>query len=146
MNIRKVNSDIVAGLIMIAFGAFFLRETTKFPVPEAAIFPQVALILLILLSIPLVVKGIISTCQKDKETGRGFPLKEFAGPVIALIMASIYVVGMQTIGFFPSTAIFLPLAIILLGQRSVGIIITTTVGIELFIYFLFVTQLKVYIP
>ena len=53
---------------------------------------------------------------------------------------------MNFTGYFVSTAVFLPLGMFALGQKDLRAILGVTVGLEVFVYILFVTQLQLRMP
>mgnify|MGYP000810277098 FL=1 len=48
--------------------------------------------------------------------------------------------------FFIATAVFVPLLMLVFGERKVLPILLTTVGLEAFVYLMFVKLLNVYFP
>ena len=74
------------------------------------------------------------------------PLDIIKGPMAALLVIVVYAVLMKFTGYFVSTAIFLPFGMFALGQRNWKAILGVTVGLELFVYVLFVMQLQLRMP
>jgi hypothetical protein len=78
--------------------------------------------------------------------------KDFKNPEMMLkpfiIMGSIfvYIFCMERIGFFVSSAIYMPCGMLLFGQRKPLRIILSTAGVLAFIYFFFIFQLNVRMP
>lgn len=68
------------------------------------------------------------------------------GPVVSLAAVVAYGILMNFTGYFVSTAVFLPLGMFALGQRDLRAILGVTVGLEVFVYILFVTQLQLRMP
>jgi len=84
----------------------------------------------------------------DDEEGRG-KLALAANPwrfwgLVGLLV--IYAGTFDRLGFYLSSGIFLPLAMLLLGARKPLTIILTTAGVLLFVYLVFVRLLEVPLP
>ena len=143
---RRVHVDIWLGLILMVFSAVFLAEATNFPEGSAQ-FPKFVLGLFFLLAAILFALGAIRTAKK---TYKGDVRVDWRGAVgkahivYALIVA--YVILIVVIGFFPATIIFCPVIMLYYGIRSVKVLLLVTVIQALFIYLLFVVQLKVLLP
>ena len=61
-------------------------------------------------------------------------------------LLAVYAATFDRLGFYLSSAIFLPLAMLLLGARKPLTIILTTAGILLFVYLVFARLLEVPLP
>ena len=92
----------------------------------------------------LVVNGLKQTF-KAAEPGM-IPAGLLKGPVVSLAAVVAYGILMNFTGYFVSTAVFLPLGMFALGQRDLRAILGVTVGLEVFVYILFVTQLQLRMP
>lgn len=141
----KLSTDVLSGMCLIIFGGFFYHKADNL-LAEASLWPKMVLILLIILSVLLVLRGIRKNDLCDFENSFFVSVREMSAPMIALIMMAIYVTVMSYVGFFLSTAIFLPFAMYILQQRSWKVILGTTLGLEIFVYFLFVMQLNLRMP
>jgi putative tricarboxylic transport membrane protein len=69
--------------------------------------------------------------------------RRFWGLFILLLL---YAVAVSTLGFYPTSALFLPLGMLLLGARKPMIIGLTSAGVLLFIYLVFAKLLEVPLP
>jgi hypothetical protein len=67
-------------------------------------------------------------------------------PYLIFLSIIAYIFFLNFIGFFVSSAIYLPCSMLLFGQRKLKSIIISTVCLLSFLYWLFVMQLKVYMP
>ena len=142
MGLRKVHIDTWLGLAFIAASVVFYKLTDEFAEysAEAATWPRGVLVVTALLSAMLLVHGLRQT-KLGTETG----LPEgrvFAAPVVATILIIAYAALMEYSGYFISTAVFLPLGMFVQGQKSWKVIIGVTLGLELFVYLLFVVGLS----
>ena len=143
---RRIHADSWLGLILMAFAGFFLNETAKLPVAGAAQFPRVVLILFFIMAAILFTGGIVRTVKKS---GKGdveinWNVAGKAHIMYALIVA--YIAMIMIIGFSPATVIICPAIMVFFGIRRVRVLLLCTVGLTLFIYLLFVVQLRVFLP
>lgn len=144
MKLKMIHWDVWLGAVLIALSILFYQMAGTFSNAEAAVWPKAVLIGIMILSALLVIQGIRLTAAKaDPEGLSGGVLK---GPIFSLAVIILYAVCMNFTGYFVSTAIFLPLGMAALGQRNIKAILGVTVGLELFIYFLFVMQLQLRMP
>ena len=130
---------------MVIVAVIFLIQALKFP-GEAVYFPGFALISLLIFSMWTGFLGVYKTIQvrNGKADYTNPEIKK--RPFIILASIAVYAFCMGTIGFFVSSAIYLPCGMLLFGQRRIKPIIITTVCVLGFLYWLFVIQLKVYMP
>ncbi len=80
--------------------------------------------------------------ESDKMAVAARPLR-FWGLFVLLLA---YSALLSTLGFYLASALFLPLAMLLLGQRKPVTILLTTGGVLLFVYLVFVRLLEVSLP
>lgn len=144
MKLKSVHADVWISVVMIAVSIVFYGIAGNFPNPDAAVWPRAVLVCLILLSTMLLLRGIRLT-REHADTN--IPaLQTLAGPMGAFVLMIAYVAVMNFFGYFVSTAIFIPLSMYILGQRSWKVMIGVTAALELFIYVLFVLQLRLRMP
>ncbi len=147
---KTMHHDIYIGGILLALSTFFLVLTGSFP-KQSAYFPRFFTCLLIVLSAVIIWEGIRKTAKLHKgmtaESGENpITLREIALPMSGFAMIVFYVAAIPIIGFFVATGIFLLTSMWLLKIRSILMILLSTVGVEAFIYFLFIVQLKLSMP
>lgn len=144
---RKINNDVFIGAGLTIFAIFFLRETSELH-QGAAIFPRLILTTFLILSIVITALGVRKTLNPalEKKDDFAISIPVVKMPVIAFAIIVLYVVLLNIFGFFISTAIFTPLFMIFFGARKITTIVITTVGINLFVWGLFVQVLNVWIP
>lgn len=142
---KFISTDVFLGVFCFIFAVIFLVQSLHFP-DQVGFFPSLVLGLMLVFSLTVMGQGIYKTVRTRKGTAdyTNPELKKFPFVVLATIV--IYVFCMQKIGFFVSTAVFLPCEMLLFGQRKVLPIIISTVVVLLFLYFVFVGQLNVYMP
>ena len=144
MNLRKVHADVWIGSLLIILAVYFYVLAGSFRNPDAAIWPKCVLIVIALLSTLLVIRGIrLTTRGADTEM---IPSSLLKGPMVSILLIIAYAILMNFVGYFISTAIFLPLGMFALGQRNWKIMLGITIGLELFIYILFDVELKIRMP
>lgn len=142
---KFISSDIFLGVFCSIFSVIFLVQSLQFP-DKVGFFPSFVLTLMLIFSLTVMCHGIYKTVQVRKGVAdyANAELKKF--PFVVLGTIVVYVFCMQKIGFFVSTAVFLPCEMLLFGQRKVLPIVITTIFLLVFLYFIFVVQLNVYMP
>ena len=136
--------DLVIGIFAVAFGVFLWMQTVvKKMEPQSKSFSRFVLGVFILLGLILIVISIINA---KKPAGKEVKLREFVNPMIMLGIIVVYVLLMTTIGFFPATLLFMPAAMLYMGYKRPLPMICVTIGMNLFIWVLFVYSLKVRLP
>lgn len=145
MNIlKKIHANAWIGLFLIVLSVVFYVMAGSFSNPAAAVWPRALLVIITILSTMLLIQGIRLTNQNADTEMPSLDLLK--GPMVAIVLIAAYAVLMNYTGYFISTAIFLPIGMFALGQRNWKAIIGVTLGLELFIYVLFVMQLKLRMP
>ena len=144
MKLRNIHANVWIGGVLIILSALFYGVAGKFVNPSAAVWPRAVLVGIIILSALLVLNGVKQTAA-HADPGL-ISLDIIKGPMAALLVIVVYAVLMKFTGYFVSTAIFLPFGMFALGQRNWKAILGVTVGLELFVYVLFVMQLQLRMP
>lgn len=144
-NKKFISNDVFLGLFAAIISVIFLVQTLEFP-DNVRLLPGLALGLSLFFSLWITGMGLYKTVQVRKGKADYTNPEMKRRPFLILGSIVIYVFCMQQIGFFVTSAIYLPCAMLLYGQRKVLPIVGSTVGVLLFIYWLFVMQLKVYMP
>ena len=144
MKVRNIHANVWIGGVLIILSAIFYGMAGKFVNPSAAVWPRAVLVGIIILSALLVLNGVKQTAA-HADPGL-IHLDIIKGPMAALLVIVVYAVLMKFTGYFVSTAIFLPFGMFALGQRNWKAILGVTVGLELFVYVLFVMQLQLRMP
>lgn len=146
MNNKKfISNDVFLGLFTAIISVIFLIQTLEFP-ESVRLLPGLALGLALMFSLWIAGAGVYKTVQVRNGKADYTNPEMKKRPFILLGTIAIYVFCIQEIGFFVSSAVYLPCAMLLFGQRKVLPIIVSTIGVLLFIYWLFVMQLRVYMP
>lgn len=72
-----------------------------------------------------------------------------SGTAKALLMAGIillYIVAINLVGYYIASIVFMPIAMLILGQRNWKIIVGVDVGVMLFLYLFFGLLLSMQMP
>ncbi|MEA4849461.1 MAG: tripartite tricarboxylate transporter TctB family protein [Clostridiaceae bacterium] len=145
---RIIHHDVYFSITAILFSIFMLAITLQLP-DAAAKYPFVILLILTVLSIAELIQAVKgSVCIKPETANEAQYIKWhiIKTPLISTIFVLAYAVCMDFLGFFSSTVIFLVSFMYYCGVRSWKKIMICVIGLNLFIYFVFVVQLKVQFP
>jgi len=144
---RRVNKDVYIGILFALLSVFFLWESMNMH-PGAGLFPRVIFTLFLILSIVVAGLGVRKTFHPALCTKDDFLLsfRVVKSPLLVFATIVLYVVLLNVWGFYISTSIFLPLFLLLFGERRIVRIVLTTIGTNLIIYLLFVRLLNVVLP
>lgn len=134
--------DLVIGVIALGIGIAMFIGTKEFP-GDTKVFSRIVLIILIVIGAVLIITSLINAKKPGPEE---VDVKAFKNPIIAFLIIIAYVVCIDKIGFFVSSAVAMPCLMLYMGYRKPIPMIATTVGSLAFIYVLFVTQLGLRLP
>ena len=145
---KKLHIDVYAGIVMIAFAAWWILEASKFPVVPRR-FPMFVGIAFALVAVLIIIGGIKKskaswTANEEPKaviqwSGFKYTLIGFAGIVL-------YAVAINYIHFFPATLIFVPLMMLFLRVRKWYQIVLTDLILNGLIWLVFVYELKITLP
>lgn len=143
----KTHQDIVIGVVILAFCAFFFALSLHLEA-GAALMPQILLVVMAILGLLIIAGGV----KKTKATTAENPVKPLLTveslkvPFVGFCIVSLYIAAFELIGFYAATALFLVGMMRWLKQKDWMPILVTS-GIFLAItYFFLVKQLNVSIP
>ncbi|WP_180994066.1 tripartite tricarboxylate transporter TctB family protein [Bacillus sp. Marseille-P3661] len=148
----KVHHDVFIGIVIILLSIVLYTKTFEF-IGEAALFPRALLILFAIFAVYLIYNGLKKTKQMregveviydGEEEQLTFSL--IASPMCTLGIVIVYVALINIIGFFPSTILFIISFLWYMGVKNWKVYLVTSIGLNLFIYILFVLQLNVQLP
>jgi hypothetical protein len=145
---KQIHHDVYIGLSMIFLALVAFIKALSMP-EDAAQFPKLMAVILIIFSIWIVYVGIkktrlIESGKVKKEDIITFEKTKM--PLISFIIVVIYTMLINILGFFVSTTLFVAAFMYFYKIRDFKRIIITLLGLNAFIYFLFVIQLKVPLP
>lgn len=140
---KNIKREVWIGLILLLISLYFLKVAQTFG--EGSKYPSVILTTFGILSFGLLVQGIYYTLhpQNYKQDTPKIVWNDLKKPLMCFALVIVYVVLLKLINFFIATAIFIPPIMKLYGERSVRNIILTIIGLELFVYIVFVQILNV---
>nr|WP_319483380.1 tripartite tricarboxylate transporter TctB family protein [uncultured Cohaesibacter sp.] len=139
---RFLRPETVTAFCIIVVAASFLIPTTELA-PLSALLPAAMLVGLILLAIVMMISD-----QRKASAG------EEAKPVVkspkrvfgAFCLIALYCIAVDLIGFYPSTAISLPLVAYIFGYRDLRGLAIATVIVLVAIYLIFSVSMSQEFP
>ncbi len=134
--------DLVIGIICTAIGVWAWIISLQFP-EATQMYTHVALGAFIGLAVILIVWSVLHAKVPGGETVN---VKTFGNPMLTFVMILVYVLLLDKIGFFVTSAVFMLGFMWFMGYRKVLTMILTTVGMLGFLYLLFVHELHVSLP
>lgn len=143
--------EVWIGLALVLFSVYFLFQCNGLN-EKAAQYPRIIISVLLILSAALLIQGLYYTFKPEsyyKRYGKDNKSIEWGvvtHPLIVFGVTVIYLVLFYFTNFFIATAVFVPLLMLAFGERKVLPILLTTVGLEAFVYLMFVKLLNVYFP
>ncbi|WP_134700792.1 tripartite tricarboxylate transporter TctB family protein [Ammoniphilus sp. YIM 78166] len=150
--INRIHQDVVIGFIFILVSILLYMKTFDF-MGEAAIYPRALIVFMIMFASLIIYSGLKKTKQlkeghEVKYEGEEGPLTPslLKSPFITLLIVGVYAGLLSVIGFFPATILFVIAFLWFMGVKKWKVYVLTSLGLNLFIYLLFVVQLNVHLP
>ena len=142
--------DIITALLFIAVGLVVMVGSIKLGAswgsdgPEAGYFPfYISLIIIVSSSITLYQAAIVDR-KKKKES---FVDKESSKQVMAVLLpALVFILGVQLIGIYVSSVIYIAIFMVWLGKYPVWKAIAVSVGVSATLYLMFEYWFQVPLP
>ncbi len=140
-----ISNDVWIGGFLTILAMIFLIQALKFP-GESRYFPSAMLIALLITSLGVMGLGIWKTIRM--RTGKAdYTNPELRKkPFLIFLSIVVYVFCIDKIGFFITSAVYLPCEMLLFGQRNGKVILLSTVICLACLYFVFVGQLHIHMP
>lgn len=141
--------EVWLGLFLVAFSGFFLQQCNNLN-QKAAQYPRIILTILLIFSAALLIQGVWYSFRPEayhEKYGKNKQEINWAvvsNPLIVFAATAVYLALFHFTNFFIATAVFVPLIMLIFRERRVLPILLTTVGLELFVYLMFVKLLHVY--
>jgi len=132
----KINRDRVAGAILLLVCTGLFYEGWGYP-PDSRMFPLGLLTFLMIGAIVLIVRSARASGGEE-----GNPKRVLQTTLLCLA----YVVLVEVVGYFVSTALFMAFFMAMMGIRKPLVYVAAIAGVNLGLYLLFVWQLKVPVP
>ncbi|MFD2924893.1 tripartite tricarboxylate transporter TctB family protein [Halobacillus naozhouensis] len=149
---NKIHQDVFVGGAIVAICVVFYINSLDLA-DQAASYPRGVLAIFALFAVIIIINGLKKTKQErsgqeveydDEEEDLSMKLLE--SPLVVLGIVIVYGVLVSLIGFFPATVLFMSGFLLYRGVKDWKSYLYTVVGINLFIYLLFVMQLNVQLP
>ncbi|SFP34499.1 Tripartite tricarboxylate transporter TctB family protein [Oscillibacter sp. PC13] len=146
---RIIHQDVYISVLLMILGVYLFYLTTKM-MPEAARFPRMALgvfmILMVWTFVDGVRKSIAATNVQEKKDIRLLKWEQNKMPFALFVITVAYAIGLDFLGFFTATAIFIPVVMLFFRCRNIKLIAGVTIGTLLFVYLMFVVFLHAALP
>ena len=141
---RKYDKFLTIGLFILE--AFYFLLIKQLP-PKAARYPYFVLGLMVFLTLLLAINTFIikpKNSEEDKEEDQ-FKGNLYGQFFLIMALSAVYVILIDIIGFFVTTAIYLFVTMVAL-KSSVKWSIVVSILFPVFLYLIFVSFLKVPVP
>ena len=140
---RKYDKFLTIGLFILE--AFYFLLIKQLP-PKAARYPYFVLGLMVFLTLLLAINTLLikpkNTEDKEEDQFKGNLYGQF---FLIMALSAVYVILIDIIGFFVTTAIYLFVTMVAL-KSSVKWSIVVSILFPIFLYLIFVSFLKVPVP
>lgn len=150
--LKQLHHDVYAGVVILVTSLFFLVQAKEFP-ERAALFPYLILALFLFFAVLLLITGFRKTAMRKKDIEvptaddeESLTIGMIKMPLLILVTVTAYVVLINFLGFFVSTALFMVGILYMLKLKSLKTYVLTILFTLLFIYLLFVKLLHVFLP
>ena len=141
---RKYDKFLTIGLFILE--AFYFLLIKQLP-PKAARYPYFVLGLMVFLTLLLAINTFIikpKNSEEDKEEDQ-FKGNLYGQFFLIMALSAVYVILIDIIGFFVTTAIYLFVTMVIL-KSSIKWSIVVSIVFSIFLYLVFVSFLKVPVP
>ncbi len=142
--------DIITALLFITVGLVVMIGSVKLGAswgsdgPEAGYFPfYISLIILISSSVTLYQAAIV---DKKKKTESFVDKESFKQVMAVLLPAIIFVLGVQLIGIYVSSVVYIAIFMIWLGKYPVWKAVAVALGVSVALYLMFEYWFQVPLP
>lgn len=143
MTKRLAELFILTGFTVMA--ALLYRSTAGFPEVTQGSTAMYVRFLAVALGLLCLIELGLNMRKKRKAAG----LKITDGPArfwSLLILMVLYAIGLEPLGFYLASALFLPVTMVVLGGRRPWSILLATAGVLIFVYLVFALILGVPLP
>ncbi|HHX50147.1 MAG TPA: tripartite tricarboxylate transporter TctB family protein [Clostridia bacterium] len=148
---KRLKSDVILLIGLCLVSIFLYYKSLAFP-KGAEIYPRVLIVLILVLSIGQIIFSLLKERTVDEDSPDGEEEKQEKdfgqkyNPYLIFLFSIGYAILIKIMGFFVATAIFSAVSMWFLGLRKITTFVLSIGGISVFIYILFVLQLKVPLP
>ena len=142
--------DIITALVFIAIGLTVMVGSLKLGAswgadgPEAGYFPfYISLIILLSSTVTLYQAAIVNKKKKTESFVDSEPLKQI---MAVLLPAIVFVLGVQLIGIYVSSALYIAIFMVWLGKYPIWKAVAVSVGVSVALYLMFEFWFQVPLP
>lgn len=149
MGFKRWSQDIYVALALLAAGTYLLINAVTKMSKDAAQFPILILIVFMLLSAALLVKGIKDSrdsASQNETLKNQIHFSEVKMPMAAFLLITIYVVCVDKIGFIAPSLVFAAGMMWFNYVRNKLVCVLVPVGLVGFLYVLFTFILSSRLP
>jgi len=141
--------DIITAILFLAFGLTVMIGSLKLGAswgadgPEAGYFPFYISLIILLSSTVTLFQAVVN---KNKET-ESFVDREPLKQIMAVLLPAIlFVLGVQLIGIYVSSALYIAIFMVWLGKYAVWKAVAVAVGVTVALYLMFEFWFQVPLP
>ncbi|MBU3558639.1 tripartite tricarboxylate transporter TctB family protein [Polynucleobacter sp. Nonnen-W13] len=142
--------DIITALLFVAVGLVVMIGSLKLGAswgvdgPEAGYFPfYISLIILLSSTVTLYQAAIVNKKKKTESFVDSEPLKQV---MAVLLPAIVFVLGVQLIGIYVASAIYIAIFMVWLGKYPIWKAVAVSVGVSAALYLMFEYWFQVPLP
>jgi hypothetical protein len=142
--------DIITALLFLAVGLTVMIGSLKLGAswgadgPEAGYFPfYISLIIMLSSTVTLYQAAIVNKKKKTESFVEKEPLKQV---MAVLFPAVIFVLGVQLIGIYVSSALYIAIFMVWLGKYPIWKAVVVSVGVSVALYLMFEFWFQVPLP
>jgi len=142
--------DIITSIVFLAIGLTVMIGSLKLGAswgsdgPEAGYFPfYISLIILLSSTVTLYQAAIVNKKKKTESFVDSEPLKQV---MAVLLPAIVFVLGVQLIGIYVSSALYIAIFMVWLGKYPIWKAIAVSIGVTVALYLMFEFWFQVPLP
>lgn len=135
------NKNLIFSFFLYFVSAAFLIASFSIEDEASRTFPQVICGLTILLSTLFLFSVLRGHYTNDDVNLTGTGMALFMAGIILL-----YILAITYVGYYIATVVFLPIGMLVLGQRNWIVIVSVDVGVTIFVYVFFGLLLSMQMP
>ena len=142
--------DIVTAIVFLAIGITVMVGSLKLGAswgadgPEAGYFPFYISLIILLSSTVTLYQAVVVNKKKDSES---FVDREPLKQVMAVLLpATVFVLGVQLIGIYVASAIYIAIFMVWLGKYPIWKAVAVSVGVSAALYLMFEYWFQVPLP
>jgi hypothetical protein len=142
--------DIITAILFLVFGITVMVGSLKLGAswgadgPEAGYFPfYISLIILLSSTVTLYQSAIVNKKKKTESFVEREPLKQV---MAVLIPAIVFVLGVQLIGIYVSSALYIAIFMVWLGKYAIWKAVAVSIGVSIALYLMFEFWFQVPLP